>query len=784
MSTNTNQSLPKAPFSETNNFIYDHQIDHHCFDVFVFFIAIVDTRGKITYLNKRARELLNLNSNELIGDNFISKLIIKEDRGRIRLRFNEVFKNKNVYGDNIRYHIGINKKGSRIIDARNIRIFDTKHNVKGILITGKDLTEYIFEQENLQKDIQLYRALLNNIPELNIFVFDKELRFLLAEGFEMKNLGMKGDNITGKTLSEISYEKIKNLWEPLFQKAIKGEKVRKEYQVDNYYYLIRITPLLGINNEVTSGIAITRNITYEKLTNKILNDSRAEAVKSERAKSQFLARVSHDIRTPLNAIMGFSEQLLQTELSGQQREYLEIIDKSSEHLLTLINDILVYSKIEAGQLSFVSNPFVIENVVNYVHSSLLPKANEKDLQFKIEIDKKLNLILKGDSFRLQQILMNMLNNAIKFTNSGFVKLSCQLENETPADVNVKFEVIDTGVGIPSGSLKKIFNQYVQEGGTNGRNSEGTGLGLTICKRLIELQNGSLSVSSQKGKGTTFSFILSYSKGKETDILPFDTNTIDPEKLSNIRILLVDDDSINLFLGETILKKFNCFYELAGSGEEAIIKINNQKFDMLLLDIHMPGISGIEVAKYLRNEVRDKHCKIIALTAAAIKDEIIKYHQAGIDDFLIKPFREINLYNKICELLRIKKTVHFQPKTEIILKSEIYPKPYNLFELQRMVNNDQVFINETLKTFIENSEDAIRKFRTFLKEENWIQISEIAHKILPSYRHLEVETVTPKLLELKMITLNEPDLNSVQILITDTIAEMEKVIRYLKREIES
>ena len=639
----------------------------------------------------------------------------------------------------------------------------------------------IFDQKNLQQDIQLYRNLFNNIPELNIYIFDKELRFLIAEGVEMKNIGLSGDSFAGKTLDEIPHEKIKKLWTPLFQKVFKGEKVRKEYQIDNFYYLIRIKPLMNNNSEVNSGLAITKNITYEKLTKKILNKSRAEAVKSEKAQSQFLARVSHDIRTPLNAIMGFTEQLLHSELSDIQREYLNIIDKSSGHLLSLINDLLVYSKIEAKQVSFKNDPFIIESVVNYVHKILLPKAKEKNLELTVKVDKQLDKILTGDPFRLQQILMNMLNNAIKFTNSGSVKLSCILQNETSREVNVKFEVIDTGIGIPGKKLKNIFNQYIQVDSRSGKGYESAGLGLTICKNLIELQNGSLSVSSQKGTGTKFTFTIPYGKSKKTQIFTFDPNTVDPEKLKNKKILLVDDDRINLLLVKMHLEKFNCSFDMARSGEEAVKELNKRKYDLILLDIHMPGMSGIEVAKYLRNKKKDKKCKIIALTAAALKREIKEYNKAGIDDFLVKPFREIYLYNKMCEVLRIKSSTIDKPITEIILKSEISPKPYNLFELKRMMNNDIVFINQAINTFIENSEEAIRNFKVLLKEENRKQIAEIAHKILPSYSHLDIDTVTPKLLELKMSTLMEPDFNTIQKTVNDTITEIEKVIQYLKKE---
>ena len=253
--------------------IHEAHIDKHCFDVLGFFVAIIDLNGNITFLNKRARELLALSDNAIIGENFIKKLVVQEDRKKQESLFDEIFNNKSTKEGYTRYHFLSHKKDLKIIDAKNIRITDNEHNIKGLLITGKDLTDYIFDQKNLQQDIQLYRNLFNNIPELNIYIFDKNLRFLIAEGVEMKNIGLTGDSFTGKTLNEISHERVKKLWTPIFQKVFKGEKVRKEYQIDNYYYLIRIIPIMDNTNEVNSGLAITKNITYEKLTKKILNKS-------------------------------------------------------------------------------------------------------------------------------------------------------------------------------------------------------------------------------------------------------------------------------------------------------------------------------------------------------------------------------------------------------------------------------------------------------------------------------------------------------------------------------
>ncbi len=761
---------------------YEIQIAHQCFNIIGLFIIMVDVKGKITFVNNRAKEVLCCNDEKLTGKDFVRKLVTGQEQKRIKLRLTKFLSKNDSNSINILYRLKTNTDEERIIDSQTTKICDTSDNVLGIIISGRDITDYKVSHENLQQDINLYRTLLNKMPEINVFVFNKDMRFVLAEGIEMKNIGLSRDDFKDRLLSEVSNNKIRGIWTSLFESVLNGEIVSREYKVDNYNYLIRVSPLRDGNNAIHSGLAVVRNITGEKLSEKILKKYKEEAVRSGKAKIQFLARVSHEIRTPLNAIMGFTEQLLQTKLSGKQREYVGIIDNSSELLLSLVNDILVMSKIEANQLRFEKSPFRLSSKVNYIHSAIALKAKQKKLEFDCEIDKRLERVIKGDSFRLEQILMNMLTNAVKFTNRGKVKLICSLYDETPEKILIKFEVTDTGIGITDKYLKDIFKHYRQSSSDSEKKNEGIGLGLAICKYLIEMQDGSLSVSSQRGVGTTFSFIIPYQKGQEEDISSFDPDTIDPGKLKDRRVLLVEDDSVNMLLARTILAKFSCSCDIAINGKQALEKLDSEKYDIILLDIHLPDINGVEVAKYLREHKKDSESRIIALTAEALKDDILKYEEAGIDDLMIKPFRESYLYSKMCEVLLLSEKSSFKPKTEIILKNELTPKPYDLFELKKMADNDSEFVNQTLEIFIENSENAVRSLRQFLKNKDWKQLGETAHRMLPSYRHLEVDAVIPKLVEIKTKTLIHNDNRKISKLVEETITEIENLIVDLKKEI--
>jgi PAS domain S-box-containing protein len=781
MNQNIDSQVIEDIFIIDSENIYESQLVQQCFDIVGVFVAAVNLKGNITLINKKGREILGYTQENIVGENFIEKFISKSKQQETKELFNSVMENKSVYPENTKYYLQTLNQQQRIVEAKNITIRDKNNNTLGILISGEDVTDYVRNQHDLQKDISLYRILANNIPDINLYLFDEDLRFVLAEGSEMKKNGFTRNNFEGKLLKEVTSTKLKQTWKPLFVSAIAGKETSREYKFNNYYYLIWVIPLKNAENDVYSGIAITQNITDDKLSEQKLKKSKEEAEKANRAKSEFLARVSHEIRTPLNAILGFTEQLKQTELNKKQDDYVKIIDKSSEHLLSLINDILILSKIEARQISFDNTPFKIEYTAKYAHNTLMVKAQEKKLQFNYNIDKRLDKVLLGDSFRLRQILINLLSNAIKFTNSGYVELRCFLKEETDSEIYVRFDVIDTGIGISPEKLGTIFEQFKQADSSITKKYGGTGLGLTICKNLIELQNGSLSVTSQKGIGTTFTFVIPYTKGKETDIISDDLGAVDSKKLHNKRVLLVDDDSVNRLLGKTILEKFNCHFDISNNGKEALSMLNSNKYDIVLLDIHMPDISGIDVARHLRFEKKDNSTQIIAVTAAVMKDDIKKYFNAGINDFLIKPFKEIHLFNKMCELLNIKKQPGPKPKEEIILKEEISPKPYNLNELKKMTGNTSAMV-KLINTFIENTENTIQQFQQNLIEKNWELIGEAAHKILPSLKHLEVYSLVNDIVEIKTKTIIEPDFKQVPEKLAQTIIKMENLIDQLKQEL--
>ena len=395
----------------------------------------------------------------------------------------------------------------------------------------------------------------------------------------------------------------------------------------------------------------------EQLGITILEKERAElekikAEQSEKFKQQFLANMSHEIRTPMNSIIGMTNLLINSELQEQQRKYLNIIKKSSENLLVIINDILDLSKIEAGKMEFEKIDFLVSEVVETVFYTVHFKAEEKNLELTYTIDEGLPKALQGDPVRLNQILINLTGNAIKFTEKGSVNIGVKLLNKSGNQVIVEFAVTDTGIGIPEDKLNSIFESFSQASSDTTRKFGGTGLGLTISKQLIELQGGVIYVRSDYGKGTTFSFKMPYEIGSADEIgkKMMSMTDISPDELKGIRILLVEDNQFNQMVAVDTLEELvkGISIEIAENGKKALEKLEANDYDVVLMDIQMPEMDGFETTVHIRKNFPSQKNKIaiIAMTANVTKDEVDKCFEAGMDEYIAKPFVPQDLLNKL------------------------------------------------------------------------------------------------------------------------------------------
>ena len=469
-----------------------------------------------------------------------------------------------------------------------------------------------------------------------------------------------------------------------FYKIILTDKKPLSYENKNYskdgneyWVLTSLTPILDEKGNVEKIISIDSDISKQKkaeqeltFANKIaehslykgnkaleeLHKAKQQLEKSLKVKEQFLANMSHEIRTPMNAILGFTKLLLKSEHSVENKQYLNAIETSGDNLLVIINDILDFSKLESGKITFENIQFKLFELIHMLVELMRPKASEKNIKLLIEIDKNIPESVVGDPTRLNQILINLVGNAIKFTNSGEVKIMVSFINQIEDQIELNFGVQDTGIGIGQENLERIFDSFTQEANDTARKYGGTGLGLSITKQLIELQGGEISVKSRVGEGSLFTFTLNFKQTIQHDHKNTSVTCSYKDKLplKGVKVLLVEDNFFNQMLASKILENWHCKVEIAENGIIALEKVEKNNFDVILMDIQLPEIDGYETTHFIRNKTVSPKCDtpIIAMTAHAFADEVEKCLKAKMNDYISKPFDENKLFTKIIEVLKL------------------------------------------------------------------------------------------------------------------------------------
>lgn len=543
--------------------------------------------------------------------------------------------------------------------------------------TAQDVSDQIHKEE-------LEKLVLATTQSYNsVIIFDRDQKvewvnegFTKFTGYTLNDFKNKPiDIIRGKDSKTASQQQhiVNSLL--TIKKPFTYENVNYTKEGEKYWVLTTITPILGKDGEVERFITIESDISLRKKmeedlleankvtelslakVNKTLDEltiAKKELEASMKVKGQFMANMSHEIRTPMNAVIGFTDLLLKTPLNQEQKQYIEAVKISGKNLLTIINDILDFSKIESGKLVLEKIKFNLSSAVSTVSELMQPKSVEKNIHLSTKIDPKIPDNLIGDPTRLNQILLNLLGNAIKFTNQGEINISVDLQSDANDMVELKFSIKDTGIGIPKEKLPTLFREFNQVSNETTRKYGGTGLGLAIVKQLVELQEGTVAVESEVNKGSTFSFILKFKKDLSSKVENKETDELyEVGNLEGIHVLLVEDNVLNQILAKKVLTDWKMEVEIAENGLIGIEKLKKTDFDIILMDIQMPEMDGYEATIAIRKTLPQpkNNTPIIAMTAHALSGEAEKCANVGMNDYISKPFEQKVLYSKIYSALK-------------------------------------------------------------------------------------------------------------------------------------
>ena len=471
-------------------------------------------------------------------------------------------------------------------------------------------------------------------------------------------------------------------------------------------------------------------------------------IEKNNAKNIFVANMSHEIRTPLNGILGFLHLLETTKIDEEQKDYLKEIKNSSEILLTTLNDILDFSKAEANKIVLENRNFDIKELINNL--SLYTKSNIKNKNIEVisEFDDTIPAWVLGDSVRLRQVLLNLINNSIKFTNNGYIKISAKALMAKDDIIQVEFRISDTGIGIPKDKQQKVFEEFIQADESTTRKYGGTGLGLAICNRIITLMGGKLKLDSEADKGTTFYFDIKFKICNEENV--FDESNHQQEVFANsAKILVAEDNQTNQKLIEKFLNKLNLDCEIVPDGSQAFELFKNNKFGLVLMDCQMPVIDGYEASMSIRDYEKEHQLEptpILALTANAFASDKENCLSCGMNDVIVKPIKMSDLISKLNKYLKVKGQTYYSNTN--INREEILKVLVSEFSL------DKEDIEDLLNTFFKDFKEQQKLLKSYWEEKDYSQVSEIAHSIKGASANLRIDEISIPAGELNNLLKNK------------------------------
>lgn len=705
-------------------------------------ILVEDELRRVVLTNQMFCGIFNLEMrpNELIGTDYYD---LADD-------FKHLFEHSDTFDQRVEAILEskeavVNEKlplrDGRVLERDYVPILlDGQYN--GHLWQYSDVTAEHYAREDLKRSEEKYRGIIENM-ELGLVEVDNQGLIIRAYPRFCKMVGYTADELLGKDARLIL---IPTEYYPILEQQTqdRSQGIGNVYEVEmikkdgsRIWVLISGAPIFDLDGTVVGSIGIHYDITYQKDLQKELEEARERAEEAQKAEKQFLANMSHEIRTPLNAIIGMAHLLYDTEPTDEQKEYLSVLKNSAEILRGLISDVLDLSKIRSGNLEIQQNEFDLAGLVSAMVKTFQKCHEDKALDVILDLDPSLQNMVIGDDLMLNQILINLIGNAEKFTHKGSITVSVRLKSRKNNRINVEFKIADTGIGIPKEKHDLVFQTFRQVDGDIKRKFGGTGLGLTITKQLIEMQGGTIRLKSQLGKGTTFTFNVFY---QETDkkVVTEERNISENERIdvAGYRVLVVEDNHMNRKYISTLLTKWQVNFQMAHNGLEGVEMANHEPFDLILMDIQMPEMDGYEATNAIRDIVNvNQDTPIIALTASAMVSQKDKALLAGMNDYLSKPFKPSQLFEKL-KLFYSQKP---ERKTETASGTEggYYPpfafnKRLDAALLTEFYGDDLSYARDMFDIFLTTVLPEYAMLKEEVLAKNTAEVGRLAHKLKPTF----------------------------------------------------
>jgi PAS domain S-box-containing protein len=645
------------------DFVESKQIFKIIFEHSPTAIIVMDSKEKIVIWNPLAEKLLGMARADLFNKNISSLFPAKEWK-----RFRALNICHRGMLSNITTKV-LRKDGSLLdIGASMSVLKDCKDKLIGFIGMFYDVTYEKLVVQQMRESENKLRIILDNSAAA-ITMSDEKEQIVSWNSFAEKLLGMKPQDLRLRPVSSLyppeEWKIIRslNIHQSGFKHNLETKVIRKDGAIIDVD--LSINMLKDDQGKIIGSVGMLQDITERKRTKEEILQAKLAAEEANNAKSIFLAKMSHEVRTPMNAIIGMIDLTLDTPLNDEQKDNLKVAKDAADSLLSLINDVLDISRAQAGKVVIEEIEINVPDIVKNVCKGLMILARNKGVDVVWAIDPQVPRLLIGDPVRLRQVIVNLVNNAIKFTHKGKVQINVKKKTLTEKDCQVVFEVIDSGIGISPKNLPHIFDVFTNAHNSTARRYGGTGLGLAICKKVVEMMGGNIEVESKEGIGSTFRFTIIFGyrpdmvshaisdQGTKPEIAVLSA----PPEVQNLRVLVAEDNMVNQRIAVRVLEKLGWKVTAVNNGQEVLNILNDQTFDVILMDDTMPLLSGLEATLVIRQEEKQtgQHVPIIAMTANAMTGDKEKYLASGMDGYVSKPFDRNLLYEEIVKLVtkRIK-----------------------------------------------------------------------------------------------------------------------------------